>query len=308
MNRIDRLFALTTYLQSRRTVRASDLAAQFEVSLRTIYRDVTALSESGVPIVSLPGKGYALADGYFLPPLQLTASEATALVLGARLMAGSATPRIAAAADQAVAKLLTVIADDERHRLADMTNTIDFGTASDSTKRLDIDDERVANLRRAILERRVISLTYFGRNRAMRSERQVEPHRLSYTSGSWYLSAYCRLRQEERAFRLDRIEKLRIEPERFHPRPSPPPPARVEHKVTVRFGSEVARWVQERQHWSFSHAAHDEGALVATYRLEDLDQIASWILGWGSAAEVLSPAALRKRLRHEAEQLTAMLT
>src|SRR6476619_512570 len=83
MNRTDRLLAMTLELQARRYTRAEDLAAQFEISVRTIYRDVLALCEAGVPVISTPGYGYALAPGYFLPPLMLTPDEAGMLLLGA---------------------------------------------------------------------------------------------------------------------------------------------------------------------------------------------------------------------------------
>src|SRR5919107_4543177 len=114
MNRIDRLFSITTWLQARSQIRAADLARIHEVSIRSIYRNIAALSESGVPIVSLPGRGYSLVDGYFLPPLLLSAREATALVLGARLLAGQASAEIASAAEEAVAKILAVMSEEAR--------------------------------------------------------------------------------------------------------------------------------------------------------------------------------------------------
>src|SRR5437868_8293576 len=81
MNRTDRLLAIVLELQARRYTRAEDLAAQFEISVRTVYRDVLALCESGVPVISTPGYGYSLAPGYFLPPLTLTPDEAGTLSL-----------------------------------------------------------------------------------------------------------------------------------------------------------------------------------------------------------------------------------
>src|SRR3954471_22509384 len=82
MNRTDRLVGILLELQARGSVRAEDLARRFEVSVRTVYRDLDALGETGVPLVATPGKGYQLMDGYFLPPLAFTAEEAALLVLG----------------------------------------------------------------------------------------------------------------------------------------------------------------------------------------------------------------------------------
>src|SRR5918995_6468157 len=158
MNRIDRLFSIPTWLQARGQLRAADLADIYEVSIRTIYRDIAALSESGVPIVSLPGRGYSLVDGYFLPPLLLSSREATALVLGARLLAGQASSEIARAAEDAVAKLLAVMKDDARRELRELDEVLDLATSPDLRARLDVGDERVRGLWQAILERRVTTI------------------------------------------------------------------------------------------------------------------------------------------------------
>ena len=109
MNRVDRLFGILLQLQHRRRVRAQDLAAIFEVSERTVYRDMTALSEVGVPIIALPGEGYELMEGYYLRPLVFTPDEASALSLAAQMFMSQASGRVAAAAHLALAKLTAVL-------------------------------------------------------------------------------------------------------------------------------------------------------------------------------------------------------
>jgi predicted DNA-binding transcriptional regulator YafY len=307
MNRIDRLFSITTWLQARGQMRAADLARIHEVSVRTIYRDIAALSESGVPIVSLPGRGYSLVNGYFLPPLRLSMREATALVLGARMLAGQASADIASAAEASVAKILAVMSDDTRRELRELDDVLDLASP-DPRVRLDVDDSRVRTLWQAILERRVTTLHYFGRNRDKQTIRKVEPLRLGYANGAWYLSAYCRDRQWERAFRLDRIEHLDVESETFHARPPTPGPEVPVVEAIVRFRADVSRWVRERQHWSFVAEKGTDDALLVRYRPGDLNEIAPWLLGWGTAAEVIAPRELRDRLRDEAQALIDMLT
>jgi predicted DNA-binding transcriptional regulator YafY len=309
MNRIDRLFGITTRLQARGHLRAADLASIYEVSLRTIYRDITALSESGVPIVSLPGRGYSLVDGYFLPPLLLSTREATALVLGGRLVAGQASSEIATAAEEAVAKLLAVMNDDARRELREIDDVLDLTAPSRNLRaRLDLNDEKVRTLWQAILQCRVTTLRYVGRNRSRETVRQVEPLRLGYANAAWYLTAYCRVRQEERAFRLDRIENLEVEAARFRLRPATPALDVPAIEVIVRFRGDISRWVRERQHWSFVAEEGSSDELLARYRPGDLDEITSWLLGWGTAAEVIAPLELRKRIRQEARGLVEMLT
>src|SRR3954470_1256928 len=101
-------------LQARGELRAEDLAGTFEVSVRTIYRDVEALCETGVPVVATPGKGYRLMEGYFLPPLSFTADEAALLLLGGELVRDRVDPLLRAAAEDALRKLASVLPPERR--------------------------------------------------------------------------------------------------------------------------------------------------------------------------------------------------
>src|SRR5262245_33759427 len=105
MNRVDRLFGILLQLQQRWRVRAQDLAARFEISERTIYRDMTALSEVGVPIAALPGERYELMEGYYLLPLVFTPNEAGALSLAAQMFISQSSGRVASAGQAALAKI-----------------------------------------------------------------------------------------------------------------------------------------------------------------------------------------------------------
>jgi len=311
VNRLDRLFAIITCLQARPRTRAEDLARAFEVSKRTIYRDVAALSEAGVPVVSLPGVGYRLAEGYFLPPLLLTTPEATALVLGARLLASQTGGVVPAAAEQAIAKIAAVLPTADRRRLDELGETVRFVTPDPARPRHDLETPRLVALRRAILERRVVRLRYHGRGRDETIARAVEPRELAYGEGVWYLVGHCRLRDGERAFRLDRIDALVPTDETWAPRAEPA--AATAHRpitVRVRFAPRAVRWVRERQHWSFlrEEAETDRAEPVFIYAPQDLDEIAPWLLGWGTAAEALAPELLRHRLRNEARALAELLT
>src|SRR5919197_1090270 len=114
MNRTDRLMAILLELQARGSVRAEDLAEHFEVSVRTMYRDLEAIAESGVPLMATPGKGYQLMDGYFLPPLAFTATEAALLVLGTEFIKERVDAELQRSADTALQKLETVLPPDKR--------------------------------------------------------------------------------------------------------------------------------------------------------------------------------------------------
>lgn len=306
MNRIDRLFAILLQLQTRERLRAEDLAATFGISKRTVYRDMAALLEMGVPVVSLPGEGYELMPGYFLPPLVLTADEAAAALLGTQMLIHQANGRLIPAAEQAKTKIAHALPARTRREVDHLTAVIQF---YGETEAFDLDDERLIRLQQAALEGRVVHLRYFGQAREDLTERDVEPETLVFARGAWYLSGYCRLRQAARTFRLDRIESYRVLPETFVPRGV----ERVERPaiaVCIRFTPVAARWARERQHYGFigETAAGVGDDVIMSYEVRDLREIVPWLLGWGSAAEALEPEELRRRIAAEARKMLEMLT
>jgi predicted DNA-binding transcriptional regulator YafY len=306
MNRIDRLFAILLILQRKKRVRAYDLATTFEVSERTIYRDMTALSESGVPLVALPGAGYELTEGYYLPPLLFTPQEAQALALGAQLVRAHAQGQLGDDAKQALDKILVRLPAAAREQVALLTDVVQFYAPH---ARLQLDDERLLLLQQAVREQRVVRLSYHSYNRNETSNRDVEPRRLTYAEGRWYLSGYCRLRADERDFRLERIEALQLLEQWFTPRPAPPT-AHSLILVRIRFADEVVRWVRERQHFGFQCElpATDAPHVVMQYAVEQLSEMIPWVLSWGAAAVVLEPPELRAALRRQVEGMQAHLT
>src|SRR5436305_6125785 len=126
MNRTDRLLAIMLELQARRYTRAEDLAAQFEISVRTVYRDVLALCEAGVPVISTPGYGYTLAPGYFLPPVMLTPDEAGMLLLGAAFVAEQLDAPYSQAVDTARKKIEKLLPEATLNEVDFLRDSIRF--------------------------------------------------------------------------------------------------------------------------------------------------------------------------------------
>jgi predicted DNA-binding transcriptional regulator YafY len=306
MNRIDRLFAILLLLQTKRRVRAQDLARKFEVSERTIYRDIVALNEGGIPIVSLPNVGYELMEGFYLPPLVFTESEARSLVLAAKLLIASTTGKLPADAEAALAKITLILPKSLRTELAQVAETFRFFTPP---TRFDLDEPRLSALNRAIRGRCAVWIRYHALNSNEMTEREIEPHSLSYSNGAWYVSAYCRLRQGQRDFRLNRIEDLKVLSESFGPRDvHTTKPAPIIARIRVR--AQAARWVRERQHWGFQLEERVEGSddVVMVYQVDSLDEFKPWLLGWGANAVPLDPPELRQMIREEALRLAEILT
>jgi predicted DNA-binding transcriptional regulator YafY len=306
MNRIDRLFGILLQLQHRRRVRAQDLAAIFEVSERTIYRDMTALSEVGVPIVALPGQGYELMEGYYLRPLVFTSDEAAALSLAAQMFLSQASGRIAAAAQHALAKLTTVLPSATRQQVDALVKMVQFALPP---TRFNLDDPRLTLFQQAISEQRRVFLRYHSYTRDETTERVVEPLQLTFSGEAWYLSGFCLLRQAARAFRLDRIDVWRLLDETFVPRTGATPPSKTS-VARVRVAPYAVRWVRERQHYGFQQeeTVPNDSGVIMTYRVDALQELMTWLLSWGAAAEALEPPSLRAAQRDEVARLLEILT
>jgi predicted DNA-binding transcriptional regulator YafY len=292
-------------LQARGQLRAEDLARRFEVSVRTVYRDLQALSETGVPIVATPGKGYRLMPGYFLPPLSFTAPEAALLALGAQVLQERVDPELRRAAGDVLLKLTAVLPAHTRAAVERWRRELQFYPL-----RATGDDPRLAELRAAIAERRVVRLVYHARGRPAPEPRDVEPVSLVCLGEIWNVAAYCRLRAAPRLFRLDRIDALEVLAERFElgdrhaVGPDGDPWLERAPEVRVRFDPGVVRWVRERQPFFFRREEDDPAGPIFVYAWRDDAGLLAWILGWGAAAEVLDPPEFRRRLRRE---LLAML-
>lgn len=307
MNRIDRLFAILLSLQKQKRIRSQDLADKFEISKRTIYRDILALTESGVPIVSLPGEGYELMPGYYLPPLNFTENEAVALILGTQLLKQQASGSVTIGARQALDKIRAALPKNVAERVEALTSIIGFFTDKD---RFNLDDPKLMVLQKAIQSRRVVHIRYHGFDRDKATNRTIEPYQLYYATGAWYVEGFCRLRREMRTFRLSRMEKLIPGSDGFarrdHERKRPAATIAVE----MRFDEKIARWVRERQHYGFvkEQAARNKKDSIMAYRVLKLADILPWALSWGSAAEVLEPKELREMVRRESNKVANMLT
>jgi predicted DNA-binding transcriptional regulator YafY len=303
MNRTDRLFAMTVVLQQRRRVRAPDLARMFDISERTVYRDILTLNESGIPIVSMPGFGYELMEGYVLAPLTFTPREARSLFLAGEMLRVRSTGQLAKDLDQALAKLTIALPEKVREEATHFSRAMRVMLPRST---FDLDDPKLAALQGAIREGRVVWLTYHSYKEKQLTQREVEPLELSLADGGWYLHGFCRLRGANRAFRINRIETLKLLEETFRVRKEEVVQA-PSQKLEVLFEESVVRWVLEQQHYSFDSAKEHDGSVVMTYLVEDFDEIIPWLISWGRRATLRSPPELKARIKRELEAMVGWL-
>ncbi len=311
MNRTDRLLAIILELQDRKHLRAEDLAAIFEVSKRTIYRDIQALCEAGVPVVSMTGQGYSLLEGYFLPPVSFSSDEALLLILGSEVMAQNFDAHYRTAARSARRKIEAVLPEALREQVESWQQRINFVAAGNADS--PVSHDYLPQLRRAILERRTVRLCYHQRfpeaSETPHSVREVDPQRLVHRANAWYLSAYCHLRQEMRHFRLDRIERLELLPQTFADSTSPAaeqPPSTTPRDLVIRalFDEAAARWLPEARSFYIVAEAETEAGLLVTLNVRQEQEVLPWLLSWGSQVRVLEPESLRRKLAEETAKMT----
>ncbi len=306
MNRTDRLLAIILELQAKRWQRAEDLAATFEISKRTVYRDMQALAESGVPVVSVPGQGYSLVEGYFLPPLSFSPDEAILLLLGGDVMTQNFDAQYRAAAQSATRKIEAVLREQLRAEVQDLKAGLRFVrlNAKPATPEL------LQQIRRAILQRHRLSIDYETRytdTDVTRTTREVDPYALIHIDRTWYLVAYCHLRKDIRYFRIDRIDALQILNMTFE---RPAELNLLSHEsderelfVRVLFSHHIKRWVREDpSFYVISMEDHPDGLLVTLTVRHERD-VLQWLLGWGASMRVLEPQSLQQLVIEQAQAI-----
>lgn len=299
MTPTDRHLALVTALQESGWQRAADLGAALGVSARTIYRDMEALVEVGVPVVGMPGRGYRLSETYFLPALRLTTDEAMLLLLaldGAE--AGRETPLRAAAAS-ARQKLGEILPERLRAEVATRQQRLRFEPAN-------VFDDAAARRAQALLREA------WHAQRAVRLGREgrvVHPYGLVHVGAAWHLLGLDVARQRVETIALGGIKAVEVLEETFE-RPagytqSFEPVASRERRVRVRFEASLAPLVEQAASAYRVETETTAEGFVVTLAIEREAEILPWLLSWGAHAEVLEPASLRRRLAREAAALAA---
>ncbi|WP_298504715.1 YafY family protein [uncultured Maribacter sp.] len=214
MTQLSRLIAILTLLKSKRILTATELANKFKVSIRTIYRDIKKLIEAGVPIVTIEGKGYTLMDGYTVAPVQFTEKEANALVTAQHLIKKSNDSSFVLDYDEALTKIKSVF----RSSILEKSELLNKKIHVFDTRQENIASNSLSEIQLAITNYNYIEINYKKENDTNISFRKIEPYAMYSTQKKWILIAWCYLRLEYRAFRVDRIQHFKILRDTFEDR------------------------------------------------------------------------------------------
>ncbi len=210
--RLSRLTAIITQLQSKRVVTAKYLAERHNVSLRTIYRDIRTLENSGIPIVTEEGKGYSIVDGYHLTPVLFSEDEANALITVEQLVRKNKDQSLVENVAGAMEKIKAILRYSQKGNADLLADRIYFGDVSHQEKTSD----NLMQIQSAIIHFQLLKIEYLS-SENKHTTRLIEPFAIYSINGNFLLIAFCRLRDDFRAFRIDYIESLVVEDETFEP-------------------------------------------------------------------------------------------
>jgi predicted DNA-binding transcriptional regulator YafY len=305
--RIDRLLAITVILLNRDRITARELAAKFEVSVRTIYRDLETIDQAGIPIMSFSGNrgGYGIMDTFRIDRQYLTFEDIVSLVSTLRGVNDTLENR---ELDLVLEKILNLVPAGrvgEFKRISEqiLIDLVPLGY----THRQKI---RIKTVHRAIYEQRILEFEYWD-YQGEKTRRNVEPMTLIFKGYAWYLFAFCHLRSDFRLFRLSRIQSLSLCPETFERRKksyrdifTPDPDSFTPVHLKLRFSPQIR--VQVEDFFEPDQIRVEKaGTLLVEVDFPEDPWILTFLLGYGDNVQVLEPASVRKQLYQKAKKIVS---
>ncbi len=286
-----RLFKIIYYLLDKGRATAPELAERFEVSVRTIYRDIDSLSGAGIPIYAEAGRngGIHLMDDFVLDQAVFSEEEKQEILSALQSINIAQNSN----ASQTLQKLSALFQLGSEHWLE-----VDFSRWGNEG----FDNEKFELLKSAIIRCRTIKIQYAGSSQAI-TERTVQPLKLIFKAKAWYLNAFCTEKQVFRTFKLNRILDLEVLQETFLRRHVPKPPDAPEpeyNQITLRFPKEMAyRVYDEFDKDQIQQLAN--GDLIASAKMPEDPWLTGFLLSFGTQVEILSPAYLRDAVAEQAK-------
>lgn len=314
MNRIDRVTAILIQLQSKRVVKAQEIADRFNISLRTVYRDVKTLEEAGIPIIGEAGIGYSVMEGYRLPPVMFTREEATAFLTAEKLIDKLTDQSTREFYKTALFKIKSVLRLTERDHIEQIEENIAvidspyFKGPKDNTAYLQ-------QILQAIGTKQVINIDYFAEHSQEKTNRNIEPIGIFLMGRYWYLIGWCCLRKDYRTFRVDHIRYLSITAIRFeqeHPSLKTFLAKFSREKelqtIIIRVEKKIIRFLGDQKYYNGFVSQKETGDKIEmTFLTESLEGFARWYMLVGEWAEIITPKNLTGLIRKNIDSLKKKL-
>lgn len=301
--RFDRIVAILIQLQSKRIVKAQELADRFEVSLRTIYRDIRSLEASGVPIYSEAGIGYSLVDGYRLPPVMFTREEASSFIASEKLMQTFIDKELGKYYASAMFKIKSVLKNTDKDWLSSIESKIIIQQPSENLFNEKVPDA-MSILFKSIADKTQVKLSYQAFDAEESSERTIEPVGVFHDNNNWYVFGFCHLRNDYRQFRADRIQGIN----------STDFPFLKEHsaletylnkgyecatiKVVLLVEKKISKYLSsEKKYHGFVSQKNIGDKIEMTFLSRDIENgLSRWILMFADYVKIIEPQRLKDRV------------
>lgn len=214
MTQLARLISILTLLRSKRLLTATELSEKFDVSIRTIYRDIRKLEEAGVPVMTIEGRGYSLMDGYSVAPVQFTEKQANALITAHHLVKQTKDSSFTTDFEEALTKIKSVF----KSSILEKSELLNSKIMVFNYNYEKIASNALSEIQVAITHFNFLEISYQKANDYQVLKRKVEPYAIYSTENKWILIAWCHLRKDYRAFRIDRIHAFNVLSEQFEER------------------------------------------------------------------------------------------
>jgi predicted DNA-binding transcriptional regulator YafY len=310
MNRFDRITAILIQLQSKKVVKAQDLADRFGTSLRTIYRDIRTLEEAGIPLYGEAGIGYSIVDGYKLPPVMFTQEEAMAFLTAEKLMEKFTDSTLNNNFSSAMYKIKAVLRGTEK----DLVENLEEQIVVIDRPRDNVPPGNILDiLLKAIAEKKGVKMIYraFGNDN---SERLVEPIGIFHENTNWYTIGYCHLREEYRQFRIDRVIEIKLtdQPQlertslkEFQELKEKMKEGVILQKVVLRVEKSIAIYIQEHRHYhGFVSEVVFDDHIEMTFLTQWMESgFARWFIMFADQAEIIEPESLKNNVADILEKI-----
>ena len=310
MNRFDRITAILIQLQSKKVVKAQDLANRFDTSLRTIYRDIRTLEEAGVPLYGEAGIGYSIVDGYRLPPVMFTQEEAVAFITAEKLMGKFTDNELKKNFSSAMYKVKSVLRGTEK----DLVENLEEQIMMVQKPREGLLQGNILDiLLKSIADKKAVKILYKDVG-SKNSERTIEPIGIFHENDCWYTIAYCHLRNEYRQFRIDRVVSIELTDKDQEERTSLKEFQELRktmmsgcstQKAVIRVDKSIAGFIQDQKYYyGFVSETETDDYIEMTFLSTSLEEgLARWFTMYADHAEIVEPQLLKDSVANLLENI-----
>ena len=308
MNRFDRLTAILIHLQSKKLVQAQEVADRFEVSLRTVYRDIRSLEQAGVPILGEKGLGYSIMEGYRIPPVMFSEEEVVAFLMAEKLLEKHSDLHNSRLFKSAMYKIKAVLRHAPKKVMEDMADTIDVKDKVSEHNHLI--NNTLPQIIKAVGEKSVLHIQYATDEGV--NERNIEPIGIYHEHGTWNAIAYCTTAKKYHPFRTERILEIR-DTGKTAPRKhitlqeylsKRPRFAEGSFPVVIEVDNTMVRYlVEQKFNYGFAGETPGRKRTKMSFQAPCIQAFSRWYITFADQASIITPASLKTLVKDRLQEM-----